>query len=142
MQALTGSMTAIYDDRIVPLKQLKQVSDAYGLNVVDTTHQLRAHKLDWQQASARIDSAIRRNLRDATDLVASVARGDVSTTVEARSNDEVGTLIDALNAMVVRLRGVIGEANAAAENVAAGSQQLSASSEQVSQGATEQAAST
>ncbi len=264
MRALTGSMTSIYDDRIVPLRQLKQVSDAYAINVVDTTHQLRAHKLNWGQANARIDSAnrvvgeqwsaymrtsqtpeeaaiadavkanmaksdqavrtlqtiiarrdepalvafaenemypaidpttseivklseyqlhsaqeareegvalstrltifmvvvallamaaagvaarlfanaIRRNLRQATDLAASVAQGDVSTAVEARSNDEVGTLIDALNAMVVRLRGVIGEANTAAQNVAAGSEQLSASSEQVSQGATEQAAST
>ena len=262
MSALTGSMTSIYDDRIVPLRELKQVSDAYGLNVVDTTHQLRAHKLNWQQASARIDMAdrivteqwsaymqtsqtpqeaaianavkanmarsdeairtlrtiiarrdepalatfaddalypaidpttseivklsdyqleaartareegmalsstltrymivvallamaaaataawfvaraIRRNLNRATGLATAVAEGDMSQTVDATSRDEVGTLVDALNAMVVRLRGVIGDTNQAAETVAAGSQQLSASSEQVSQGATEQAA--
>ncbi|MEH3040339.1 MAG: methyl-accepting chemotaxis protein [Sphingomonas paucimobilis] len=262
MSALTRSMTSIYDDRIVPLRQLKKVSDAYGLNVVDTTHQLRARKLNWQQASSRIDTAdqivreqwsaymrtsqtpeeaaiadavkanmvrsdeairtlrsilarrdeaalatfaddalypaidpttaeivklsdyqleaartareagmalsstlttymiavallamaaagaaawfvaraIRRNLNRATGLAAAVAEGDVSATVDATSRDEVGTLIEALNAMVVRLRGVIGETNEAAETVAAGSQQLSASSEQVSQGATEQAA--
>ncbi len=262
MSALTGSMTSIYDDRIVPLRQLKKVSDAYGLNVVDTTHQLRAGKLNWQQASNRIDAAnrivgeqwsaymrtsqtaeeaaiadtvkanmarsndavstlrtiiarrdapalasfadndmypaidpttseivklsdyqlqsaqaareagmalssklttymivialiamaaaaaaawfvanaIRRNLNRATGLATAVAEGDVSVTVDATSRDEVGTLIEALNAMVVRLRGVIGETNQAAESVAAGSQQLSASSEQVSQGATEQAA--
>ncbi|KQM87455.1 hypothetical protein ASE67_07035 [Sphingomonas sp. Leaf23] len=262
MSALTGSMTSIYDDRIVPLRQLKKVSDAYGLNVVDTTHQLRAGKLNWQQASNRIDAAnrivgeqwsaymrtsqtaeeaaiadtvkanmarsndavstlrtiiarrdapalasfadndmypaidpttseivklsdyqlesaqaareagtalssklttymivialiamaaaaaaawfvanaIRRNLNRATGLATAVAEGDVSVTVAANSRDEVGTLIEALNAMVVRLRGVIGETNQAAESVAAGSQQLSASSEQVSQGATEQAA--
>ncbi|MFB9953272.1 methyl-accepting chemotaxis protein, partial [Rhizobium puerariae] len=40
-----------------------------------------------------------------------------------------------------RLRGVVGDALAAADNVSSGSQELSASSEQLSQGATEQASS-
>jgi methyl-accepting chemotaxis protein len=43
--------------------------------------------------------------------------------------------------MVERLRGVVGDAISASENVSAGSQELSAASEQVSQGATEQASS-
>ena len=47
----------------------------------------------------------------------------------------------ALEQMVERLRGVVTDAIAAAENVSSGSQQLSSNSEQVSQGATEQAAS-
>jgi methyl-accepting chemotaxis protein len=42
--------------------------------------------------------------------------------------------------MIDRLRGVVGDATVAAENVSSGSQELSSSSEQVSQGATEQAA--
>jgi methyl-accepting chemotaxis protein len=46
----------------------------------------------------------------------------------------------ALERMVERLRGVIGDANAASGNVSTGSEQLSVASEQVSQGATEQAA--
>jgi methyl-accepting chemotaxis protein len=41
--------------------------------------------------------------------------------------------------MVARLRGVVGDALAAGDNVSSGSQELSASSEQLSQGATEQA---
>jgi len=43
--------------------------------------------------------------------------------------------------MVERLRGVVGDALAAADNVSSGSQELSSSSEQLSQGATEQASS-
>ena len=262
MSALTQSMTSIYDDRVIPLRQLKKVSDAYGLKIPNAAQQLRTGQLDWEQARSHIDAAdriigeqwsgymrtyqtpeevmiadavklqmarsneavrtlkamiaredraavaqfadhdmypaidpvvaeivklsdyqqeaaqtaraegvalsstltnfmilvaliamaaaaaaawfvanaIRRNLNQATALAAAVADGDVSVTVDTTSRDEVGTLIAALNAMVVRLRGVIGETNQAAERVAAGSQQLSASSEQVSQGATEQAA--
>jgi methyl-accepting chemotaxis protein len=51
------------------------------------------------------------------------------------------TLGQSLELMVERLRGVVGDAIAAGENVSSGSQQLSSASEQVSQGATEQASS-
>ncbi len=302
MNAMTESMKSIYDDRVVPLQQLKLVSDAYAVSIVDTTHKLHADKLDWQQAAASIEgakrtisdqwsaylstqltpeetviaekvktdmarsdvkvaelqailqahdaarldtfarndlypaidpttegigklteyqlkaakelreqgielfhsliqltvitgllitlaaigvvvfvtNAIKRNLAMATQLASAVAQGDVSATAAVNSNDEVKDLVDALNtmtanlrntadiadkiangdltvtpkplsdkdvlglsleSMVERLRGVVADAIAAAENVSAGSQELSASAEQVSQGATEQAAS-
>ncbi len=69
-----------------------------------------------------------------------VAEGDLTRTAEIRSNDEIGDLLGHVNSMIERLRGVVGDANVAAENVSSGSQELSANSEQVSQGATEQAA--
>jgi methyl-accepting chemotaxis protein len=57
MNAMTESMKSIYDDRVVPLQQLKLVSDAYAVSIVDTTHKLHAGKLDWQQATANIEGA-------------------------------------------------------------------------------------
>ena len=57
MNAMTESMKSIYDDRVVPLQQLKLVSDAYAVNIVDTTHKLHAGKLDWQQAAGNIQGA-------------------------------------------------------------------------------------
>ncbi|WP_439629911.1 methyl-accepting chemotaxis protein [Shinella sp.] len=57
ISAMTDSMKSIYDDRVVPLQQLKLVSDAYAVNIVDTTHKLHAGNLDWQQAATNIDSA-------------------------------------------------------------------------------------
>ncbi len=57
MNAMTESMKSIYDDRVVPLQQLKLVSDAYAVSIVDTTHKLHADKLDWQQAETNIESA-------------------------------------------------------------------------------------
>ncbi|KTT75758.1 hypothetical protein NS334_02290 [Sphingomonas endophytica] len=237
MNALTGAMTSIYDDRLVPVRQLKAVSDAYAINIVDTTHKLRAGKLDWAQASASVadakqsidrdwsaymqtdltdeersvvgqvrqnmnrsdeavarlnaiiaahdsaalarfadndmyagidpttagigrlsdyqlkaaetaraegaalsrtlnwvmaivalvalavasavgwvvTNAIRRNLRQATDLAEAVAQGDVSHTVEVRSNDEVGLLTNALNEMAGNLRQTAGVADTIAQ---------------------------
>jgi methyl-accepting chemotaxis protein len=79
------------------------------------------------------------NLRITASLANQIANGDL--TVSPKPLSDKDTLGLALEQMVERLRGVVADAIAAAENVSAGSQELSASSEQVSQGASEQAAS-
>ncbi|MEH3124207.1 MAG: methyl-accepting chemotaxis protein [Sphingomonas phyllosphaerae] len=78
------------------------------------------------------------NLRKSAALADAIAGGDL--TVDHQPLSDKDKLGHALVTMVERLRGVVGDASAAAQNVASGSQQLSSSSEQVSQGATEQAA--
>jgi methyl-accepting chemotaxis protein len=79
------------------------------------------------------------NLRNTAGIADQIANGDLTVMPKALSDKD--TLGIALERMVERLRGVVADAIAAAENVSAGSQELSSSSEQVSQGATEQAAS-
>jgi methyl-accepting chemotaxis protein len=79
------------------------------------------------------------NLRATAAVADKVADGDL--TVEAKPLSDRDTLGIALQRMVERLRGVVGDAISASENVSSGSQELSAASEQVSQGATEQASS-
>ncbi len=88
-----------------------------------------------------IASTISKGLSRANTVVREVAEGDLTKTAEITNRDEIGELLGNVNLMIERLRGVVGDALSASENVSAGSQELSASSEQVSQGATEQAAS-
>ncbi|MDR3737769.1 MAG: methyl-accepting chemotaxis protein, partial [Terracidiphilus sp.] len=83
--------------------------------------------------------SIGRSLSRAGALAEAVAGGDLTQTANITSKDEIGDLIGHVNAMVERLRTVVGEASVAAENVSSGSQELSSSSEELSQGATEQA---
>jgi methyl-accepting chemotaxis protein len=303
MGSMADAMTSIYDDRVVPLEQLKMVSDGYAIKVVDTAYKLREGSIDWSDAAVNVDDAqamietqwgsflgthlteheseivdavkasmvgadaavdelktilrsrnttaldqfvatsmfpaidptteslselihyqleaaqglraegtalfntlnwliigvsvlvtalavlvvllvtnsIKRNLAAAIGLANAVALGDVEATATVNSADEVKDLIDALNAMTANLRvtagiadqiadgdltvtvtplsdkdtlglalqrmvrklnEVVGDAIAAARNVAAGSQEMSATAEQLSQGATEQASST
>ncbi|SMD13018.1 methyl-accepting chemotaxis sensory transducer [Fulvimarina manganoxydans] len=85
---------------------------------------------------------ISRALSSALGLARSVADGDLNATASVKSNDEIKDVIDALNAMVAKLKTVVGEVTGAARNVSAGSQEMSAAAEQLSQGATEQASST
>ena len=92
-------------------------------------------------AAVYISMAVSKGLNRASDAVKSVADGDLTKTVEITTKDEIGDLLGHVNIMIERLRGVVGDAISASENVSAGSQELSAASEQVSQGATEQASS-
>ncbi|MET3897960.1 methyl-accepting chemotaxis protein [Devosia sp. UYZn731] len=303
MSQMAAQMTSMYDDRVIPLQQLKTVSDAYFADIVGTAHKVAAGSVSWSDgrnllqtargdidtnwnaylatqmtdeelilvekvktalagSNATIDklktlldsqnmaglqqfvatelyaatdpvdasvdalssyqlvqaqvlrtdgdalfgfltwmivgaallvtvvaivivllvtSAIKRNLASAIALANAVAAGDLSATATVTSADEVRDLVDALNVMTTNLRGtaevadmiangdltvdpkplsdkdtlgislkrmveklreVISDAIASANNVSAGSQEMSATAEQLSQGATEQASST
>ncbi|WP_108395925.1 HAMP domain-containing methyl-accepting chemotaxis protein [Devosia submarina] len=93
-------------------------------------------------AATWIVVSISRALSSAVRLANEVADGNLSASADNKSDDEVGDLVKALNAMTGKLRDVVSEVTAATRNVAAGSQEMSATAEQLSQGATEQASST
>ncbi|NGZ07198.1 MAG: HAMP domain-containing protein [Magnetococcales bacterium] len=58
-----------------------------------------------------ISTNISTNLRRAVDLANAVARGDLSTSITATSNDEMRDLIHALTTMSVNLKGMAGLAD-------------------------------
>ncbi|QWR78768.1 methyl-accepting chemotaxis protein [Candidatus Magnetomonas plexicatena] len=76
----------------------------------------------------------------AVHVADSLADGDLTLTIDVTGKDETGLLLSAMDTMVEKLKGVIGEVNSAAGNVSSGSMELSGTSNSVSQGATEQAA--
>jgi methyl-accepting chemotaxis protein len=92
-------------------------------------------------AAVWISLTISRGLNRAIGAVRDVAEGDLTKTAVITNRDEIGDLLGHVNTMIDRLRGVVGDALSASDNVSAGSQELSASSETLSQGATEQASS-
>ncbi|SOC36189.1 methyl-accepting chemotaxis protein, partial [Rhizobium subbaraonis] len=79
------------------------------------------------------------NLRNTANIADQIANGDLTVTPKPLSDKDI--LGISLQSMVERLRGVVGDALSASDNVSSGSQELSSSSEQLSQGATEQASS-
>jgi methyl-accepting chemotaxis protein len=48
---------AIYNDRIVPLDQLKRISDAYGVNVIDAVNKANAGRMGAEDAVKALASA-------------------------------------------------------------------------------------
>ncbi len=91
-------------------------------------------------AAVLISLTIGKGMKSATGAIQSVAEGDLTRTVVIAGQDEIGDMLGYVNLMIERLRGVIGDAGAASDNVSAGSQELSSAADQISQGATEQAA--
>jgi methyl-accepting chemotaxis protein len=57
LREVNKNILSMYDDRVVPLKQLKQVSDAYAVNIVDCSHKVRNGNISWDQAIPLLESA-------------------------------------------------------------------------------------
>ncbi len=85
-------------------------------------------------ASLFIIRSITIPLAEGVDVATRLAAGDLTASVTIRNNDEIGTLMNAMDNMVKSLRGLIGKIKYAAENMASGSEQLSASAEEISRG--------
>lgn len=72
-------------------------------------------------------------------LLSKVADGDLREKVEIGTRDEIGKLGDGIDAMIDKLRAVVGSISEHSQNVAASAEQLSASSEEIAGGNANQA---
>ncbi|MFX4231327.1 MCP four helix bundle domain-containing protein, partial [Aliarcobacter butzleri] len=41
LKQVNNGLVRVYNDRVLPLEQLKIIADEYAVNIVDTTHQTR-----------------------------------------------------------------------------------------------------
>jgi methyl-accepting chemotaxis protein len=57
MNATNNALTTIYNDRVIPLKQLKIVADMYAVNIIDTHNKLDAGRIDTNTAITNIEEA-------------------------------------------------------------------------------------
>ncbi len=99
--------------------------------------------------------SIVRPLDEAVDIAKRMAGGDLTVNIGIHQKDEIGSLAEAFEEMVSKIREAVTNVKISADNVAAGSremrmrsqevssrsQEMSASAEEMSQGASEQAAS-
>ena len=51
------SMEAMKDDVLVGMRRIRRLSDAYGMDVVDTTFRTRNYLIGWEEAGRRIERA-------------------------------------------------------------------------------------
>jgi len=91
---------------------------------------------------------VSRPLADAVGVLESIANGDLTTSLELHTKDEMGRMAAALNRASESMRTALSEVRSSANSMAASShelasssEQLSAATEQLSSGAQEQASS-
>ena len=88
-----------------------------------------------------VTRGITRPLIEAVAGANRMAEGDFTVKLEARSRDEVGQLMVALQTMIAKLSQVIGEVRSSADSLSSASEEVSATAQSMSQATTEQAAS-
>lgn len=109
MKAVNGSLSTVYNDRVVPLRQLKTVSDMYAVNIVDTCHKVRNGNISWEEGLTNIEQAeivIREQWASYTStyLVAD----------EKKHVDEVTPLMETANASLDDLKKIMQQRDEAA----------------------------
>ncbi|MFN3566673.1 MAG: Tar ligand binding domain-containing protein, partial [Burkholderiaceae bacterium] len=57
IRATERGLKSVYEDRVVPLRLLKAVSDLYAVDLVDNAHKVRDGATSWDEGVARIRSA-------------------------------------------------------------------------------------
>ena len=81
-------------------------------------------------------------LRRAVAFAETIASGDLSTRMHARSGDELGMLANALNQMTENLSVVIGTIKTSSDDLATAAEQISATTRTISEGAETQSSAT
>ncbi|GAW66584.1 chemotaxis protein [Geoanaerobacter pelophilus] len=96
------TLHTVYNDRIVPLKDLKIIADMYAVNIVDTSHKVRNGNLKWDEA--------RRNLDEAKKTIAEKWKGYLATTLvedEKKLVEETKPLMKAADVAVMKLDDIL-----------------------------------
>ncbi|MEJ2792603.1 methyl-accepting chemotaxis protein [Iodobacter sp. LRB] len=81
------TMNSIYQDRVVPLRDLKSVADLYAVNIVDTSHKVRNGSLTAEQGITLINTAEAGISRDWGNYMASKMDGKESNL--AKENEQL-----------------------------------------------------
>jgi methyl-accepting chemotaxis protein len=57
MAAAVRGLETVYLDRVVPLKDLKAIADAYAVSIVDLSHKTRNGNVPWEEAQTKVATA-------------------------------------------------------------------------------------
>lgn len=106
-----AGLNTVYQDRVVPLKDVKVIADMYAVNIVDASHKVRNGNITWEEGRKSVEQATRTIAERwkaylATDLVAE----------ETRLVGEIKPLMATADATVEKLAGIMkaGDADALA----------------------------
>jgi methyl-accepting chemotaxis protein len=103
------SMRTALAERIIPLRELKAISDAYAVDIVDTSHKVRGGSMTPEQGSLSIENSV----KTITDAWARYTKMDLSE-VEKGLVAQVAAQKTTTDAGVTRVLGLIRSREAAA----------------------------
>jgi len=60
MKTITKGIDTIVEDRVLPLQQLKMISDLYAIHIADTAHKVLHGNMPWPAARIRVEEVNRK----------------------------------------------------------------------------------
>lgn len=102
LSIVNASVETIYKDRVIPMRQLKVISDRYAVDIVDATHKMRNGNISWETG--------RRNIKKANDEIAAnwkLYSADYLTKEEKDLANEVRQLMDVSDESIESLQEML-----------------------------------
>jgi methyl-accepting chemotaxis protein len=106
--ASNAGMGSVYNDRVVPLRDLKAVADNYAVLIVDTAHKVRATRMSWEDGARNIENA-RATVRERWSAYAAT----YMESDEKRLATETEQAMETANAAVQKLAKLVAAKDAA-----------------------------
>ncbi len=102
MNVTVNSLKTVYEDRVVPLRDIKEISDAYAVHVVDATHKVRDGVLTPAQGLTGVEQAERL-----IDARWNAYLATVLVPEEQRLVAEITPRMEVANAAITRLKTLL-----------------------------------
>ncbi|WP_276570530.1 methyl-accepting chemotaxis protein [Halochromatium salexigens] len=100
--AAVQGLNTVYEDRVIPLRQLESIVEHYAINIVDTSHKVSDGMLGWSQG--------RENLSTALTEINSAWEAYLDTKLvpeERRLVDEIKPLMTTAEPALAKLREIL-----------------------------------
>jgi methyl-accepting chemotaxis protein len=111
LQSVNAGLTTVYNDRVVPLKQLKVIADAYAVNVIDAANKANGGIFTAEETLKAVEAAqvdIQREWAAylATTLTTEEARlAEEAKALMAKADRQVGDFVSALKPLTGKHAG-------------------------------------
>ncbi|MCH2393155.1 methyl-accepting chemotaxis protein [Oceanibaculum sp.] len=102
LNAADDGLRSVYENRVIPLKQLKSVSDDYAVFIVDASHKVRNGNFSWEEGVQSVQLATRRIKEAWSEYL-----GNPLTAEEAKLVAEAKALLVPADKAVADLTGIL-----------------------------------
>jgi methyl-accepting chemotaxis protein len=109
MASTVAGLQTVYDDRVVPLRDLKVIADMYAVNIVDASHKVRNGNFTWEEG--------RKNVTEAQKVIDekwTAYKGTVLVEAETKLVGEIEPMMESTNKQIDELLAIMNKEDAEA----------------------------
>ena len=109
MDTINDTLETVYKDRVVPLKQLKVVSEMYAVDIVDATHKMRNGNISFKEGRKDVKKA-----KETIDANWKIYLDSNLDTEEKKVANEISELMKNAEESITQLESIIDKEDTAA----------------------------